>query len=119
VLVYVYLYNAQGITFKTWQKMIGPGVFYEYSVNRPIYREQGLVESFIRSKANKQQHAYLVIAIKKEHILSADADSSKDAINQPLIKVKEGELKINRLISFNYNGHEYVLNEAGTLIKKD
>src|SRR5579864_1277581 len=35
-LVYVYLYNAQGLQFKTWQGMLTPKVFYEYSVNRPI-----------------------------------------------------------------------------------
>src|SRR5579871_3644897 len=31
-IVYVYLYNAQGLILKTWQKMLNPAVFYEYSV---------------------------------------------------------------------------------------
>src|SRR5262249_5598798 len=37
IIVYVYLYNAQGMTFSTWQKMLSTSVFYEYSVNRPLY----------------------------------------------------------------------------------
>src|SRR5262245_4444723 len=40
VVVYVHIYNAQGIAFQTWQKMVSPSVFYEYSVNRPIYNEK-------------------------------------------------------------------------------
>ena len=39
-LVYVYLYNAQGIVMQTWQKMLNAAVLYEYSVNRPIYSDR-------------------------------------------------------------------------------
>lgn len=120
VLVYVYLYNAQGLLFRTWQKMLNPSVFYEYSVNRPIYAEQSHVESFIRSRKDKPQHAYLTIVVNKQDILSvAAADISKDAVGQTLIKIREGALHAEKLVSFNHNQHEYTLNEAGELVKKE
>lgn len=117
-LVYVYLFNAQGLALQTWQKMLNPAVFYEYSVNRPIYTEKSHVESFIRGKTNKAQHGYITIAIKKQDISKTEA-SSKDIIGNPLIKVKEGSLNFKRMFSFTHNGHDYILNEDGVLVKKE
>jgi hypothetical protein len=117
-LVYVYLYNTHGVSLQTWQKMLNPAVFYEYSINRPVYAEKSQVIAFIRSRANKVQHGYLTVAIKKEAVLAAGAEISKDALGHPLIKVKEGSLRPDRLISFTYNDHDFELNEEGELIKK-
>lgn len=118
-LVYVYLYNAQGMTIQTWQKMLRPKVFYEYSINRPIYAEKSQIDSFIRGKANKAQHGYLTIAVKKDDILKpTDSDKTKDAIGGQLIRVREGALHPDRLFTFTQGGNEYVLNEEGEIIKK-
>lgn len=117
VLIYVYLYNSQGILFPTWQKMVTAAVLYEYSVNRPIYADKALIEAYIRSKPNKVQHAYLSIAIKPSDIAPVN-EAMKDAIGGQLIKVREGSLLINKLVLFTHNGHEYILSEAGVLTKK-
>ncbi len=119
VCVYVYLYNAQGILFPSWQKMLHPSVFYEYSVNRPIYSEKPQVESFIRSKSNKMQHGYVVFAVKKDEIIQEGADIGKDTIGNKLIKVKEGALRANKFLSFTHNNIEYVINAEGELVKKE
>ena len=117
-LVYVYLYNTQGILLKTWMKMLNPKVFYEYSVNRPIYAEKSQIESFIRNKPNKSQHAYLTIVVKANDIVkTTEAEPLKDAIGNPLIKVKEGSLHVERLISFTYDKHDYKLCENGELVR--
>lgn len=116
-LVYVYLYNAHGINFNSWQNMVSPSVFYEYSVNRPIYAEKKDVENLLRLKKDKQQHAYLTIAVKKQNILSVP--SLQDASGNPLIKVKEGSLKFERVMSFTHAQHEYTVAAEGELIKKE
>ncbi len=116
VLIYVYLYNTHGLVLQTWQKMLNPAVFYEYSVNRPIYPDQTSIDSFIRTKSNNAQHGYLTVIINKSDILLTA--ENKDAIGNSIIKVKEGSLSPNKLVSFTHNNHEYVLNEDGELIKK-
>lgn len=119
VIVYVYLFNAQGITLQTWHKMVSPSVFYEHSVNRPIYTEKEHIESFINRKTNKVQHGYLTIVIKKQGILAADDGAElKDTYGNPIIKVHEGSLEFKRLISFTHNGLDYIVDEDGVLIKK-
>ncbi|TAK74116.1 MAG: hypothetical protein EPO11_07410, partial [Gammaproteobacteria bacterium] len=117
LLVYVYLYNAKGLTFPTWQKMVHPSVFYEYSVNRPIYRDKAHVESFIRSKANKAQHGYLTLIINKAEVIKDEA-ALQDTVGNPLIKVKDGSLRKEKFISFTHNGAEYVIDAEGELMKK-
>ncbi len=114
MVVYVYLFNVQGILLPTWQKMLTPSVFYEYSVNRPIYADKSQIEAFIRSKANKAQHAYVAVHAKKVDVSMAGA---KDAIGGDLVRVKEGGLKFTQFVSFHYAGHEYHLNALGELIK--
>ncbi len=116
-LVYVYLFNAHGIDLQTWIKMLHPSVYYEHSVNRPIYGAKEHVESVIRNKANRTQHGYIEVAVKKAMILKKDDAGLKDNIGNPLLKIKEGSLKPDRLISFYHNGHYYRMNEDGKLEK--
>lgn len=117
VVVYVYLYNAQGDNLKSWEKMLNPKVFYEYSINRPIYTEKSHVEAFIRGRPNKNQHAYLAVSIKSHDIIkNAEAEASKDIFGNPLIKIKEGSLRFNKLISLTHCERTFHLNEVGELI---
>lgn len=118
VLIYVHLYNAQGTNHKSWQSIITPRAFFDFSVNRPIYKEKAHVEAFVRAKTNKLQHGYLTVAVKVERISKATEVSLKDAMGHPLIKVKEGSLLAERLWSFCHNEQEYVLTEEGDLVKK-
>lgn len=115
-VVYIYLFNAQGSQLNAWQKMIGPKVFYEYSVNRPIYSEKAHVEEFIRSKISKVQHAYVSVHVKKQFLIPTS--EIKDSLGHPLIKVKEGALDINNMVALTHNEHDYVLNNQGILVKK-
>lgn len=117
-LVYVYLYNAQGMLLQSWQKLLKAGVFYEYSVNRPIYAEKTFVETFIRHKPNKAQHAFITVAVKKIEVISSTSEAVKDLLGSPIIKVKEGSLQLDNMIAFTHTEHEYQLNEEGELIKK-
>lgn len=115
VFIYVYLFNAQGLVFQTWKKMVNASVFYEYSVNRPIYGELAHVEANIRTKTNRQQHGFITLAVKKEFILPTEA---KDSNGNPVLKVKEGSLRFERFLSFTHNGHEYEFNSDGDLVRK-
>lgn len=119
MLVYVYLFNTQGLSLPTWQKLLHPSVFYEYSVNRPIYQDKNQIESFIRSRTNKVQHGYLTIAIKKDALLISSVGVAQDAIGNPLCKIKEGALKFERLLGFRHNDQDYTVKEDGKMVKKE
>lgn len=118
-LAYVYLYNAQGTVLRTWLTLLTPRVFYEYSVNRPIYSDKNHIESFIRSKANKQQHGYLTIRINQTDIVSLPDSAPKDVMGHPIVKIREGCLHFENLIVFTHNGQDYKLSPQGELVKKE
>lgn len=115
-LVYVYLFNAHGLTLRSWLRMLMPKVFYEYSVNRPIYLEKAYVEEFIRSKQNKAHHGYLTVILKKNDILQAE--STQDTQGHPVAKIREGSLQFEKLVEFTHNEHVYTVEADGTLTKK-
>lgn len=116
-LVYVYLFNAHGIDLPSWIKMLHPSVYYEHSVNRPIYAVKEHVEMVIRNKTNRIQHGYLEVAVKKTAIVQKGEDGLKDNLGNPLLKIREGSLRPERLISFWHNGYQYTLDENGKLEK--
>ncbi|HSW93793.1 MAG TPA: type IVB secretion system protein IcmQ [Gammaproteobacteria bacterium] len=117
VVVYVYLYNAQGTMLRTWLTLLTPKVFYEYSVNRPIYGQKNEIESLIRSKPNPQQHGYLTVKVSQKDMMALKAPASMDTIGNPLLKIREGSLRFENLVTFTHNGHDYVLNAEGELVK--
>ena len=118
ILVYIHLYNAQGAMVRTWQSMITPKAFFDFSVNRPIYTEKKDIEAFIRNKPNKAQHAYITIAMKKERVLPSPVEGGlKDPLGNTVIKVREGSLRHERMVSFTHNELIYVLSEEGNLVK--
>lgn len=117
VIIYVYLFNAQGATLNSWMNMLTPKLFYEYSVNRPAYSDKKAIESLIRSKANKNQHAYITVPIKKKDIHEME-EQKKDAIGNPVVKVREGAFVFDRMIAFTHNEMDYHLSETGVLVKK-
>ena len=114
-VVYVYLFNAQGLVLESWVKMLHPAVFYEYSVNRPIYLDKAHVKILISHKTTRSQHAYLSVAIKKTDILQGE---EKDAYGNTVIKVREGSLLAERMVSFTHNETDYVLNKDRLVVKK-
>ncbi len=118
-LLYVYLFNAHGMNIKSWKNMLLPKVFLEYSVNRPIYTEKKFIEMLLRSKNNIFQHAYFTIAVKRKDIIHSSVESSKDILGNPVVKVKEGSLRFDKLISFTHNKLEYEVTLEGELVKKN
>lgn len=116
-LIYIYLFNAHGIDVSSWLRMLHPSVYYDHSVNRPIYGAKEHVEAVIRSKTNRIQHGYLTMVVKKDHIIKQGEQAKKDNLGHPLLKIKEGALQADRLVSFTHNGMDYTLNEDGDLEK--
>lgn len=115
VAVYVHLFNSKGSVLKSWVSLLNPSVFYEYSVNRPIYTDKRAIESLLLSKKNKLQHAYLTIAVKSKDIIPfAESNASPTEI----AKVKEGTLHFEQLISFTHDNQDYYLDENNELVKK-
>lgn len=118
VQIYVYLYNTQGTILRSWAALLTPKVFYEHSVNRPIYTDRHAIETYIRSKSNKQQHAFITVSVNQEDILTQPDSAKHDTMGNPLIKVREGCLRFENFIVFTHNEHDYTMSPMGEFVKK-
>jgi intracellular multiplication protein IcmQ len=117
--VYVYLFNAQGSILKTWQKLLLPGALVEHSVNRPIYAEKEQIENVMRAKPNQTKLAYLEIMVNKDDILQlATGNAMKDQHGYPLLRLRQGALKVENIKNFVHNGKTYQIFD-GSLVASD
>jgi len=117
MLVYVYLFNAQGATLKNWENLLLPQALIDHSVNRPIYSGQQQIEKMLRTKQNKTQHAYLIVAIRKNCALQTEENKTlSDQYGFPLLRIKQGALEIDKIKKFVHNDHEYKVSDKGMLL---
>lgn len=117
MLVYVYLFNAQGAILKNWENLLLPKALIDHSVNRPIYVDRQDIEEMLRAKQNKTQHAYLIIAIKKQNVLQTEQNKElKDQYGFPLLRIKQGALDMAKIKKFIHNEHEYKVTDKGALV---
>jgi hypothetical protein len=120
-LVYVYLFNAQGLDLRSWHRMLTAQALYEHSINRPAYAEKTHIEALLRKKANLHQHAYLTVAVAPTEIqvlVAETTDIADDALTHGTARLKEGSLRTGQLVAFTHNGVEYSVTAAGELVKK-
>lgn len=111
-LVFVYLYNAQGILLPTWQKLLSAQTFYDHSVNRPIYGDEKEIQAFISTKPNPKQHGYLIFSVRREEV---QLSGTKDTLGAYLMKVKEGVLKFSGLKGFVNHQRRYQVSSNGEM----
>lgn len=107
--VFVYLFNAKGKVLARWEAMLSPRSLFEYSVNRPIYSERKHVETYIRSRSDSEEHAFLMMKVAQSDVLQdADSAEKRDSLGAPLLKLKEGALKEQGLVYFFHNSGCYI-----------
>lgn len=118
-VVFVHLFNAGGERVSRWCGLLTQKAVYEYSVNRPVYARKKHVELFIESKPPEDHHAYVSFKVAKENIIGGldVTNGNVDAIDQPLLKLKEGAISLNNLIELTYKGQAYEY-KAGKLVAK-
>jgi hypothetical protein len=115
--VFVYLFNAQGKSLVSWEKMLVESALFEHSVNRPIYGEREQIEKWLRFKKGSACDGYLEITIKQKDILSSGGAGYQDSLGLPLLRIRQGALKCKCVFGLFVNGIMYHLAEDGRLEK--
>jgi len=115
--VYVYLFNAQGSVLSSWGKLLARRALLDHSINRPIYTELNDIEELLRTKKELANHGYLEVIIKNEHILSdSKSFAFRDALDHPLLRLKQGALKSEKIVRFVLEEKCYQVTEEGHLL---
>lgn len=111
-LVYVYLFNVQGQSLRSWRAQLAPGVFKECGVHRPVYSDPSHIENVILRKSDKTQHAYVAVKVKKSDVQEG---AVKDELGYPLVRLKYGVLSSENIISLTTSESQYQFGCGGEL----
>lgn len=114
--VYVALYQSDGNNFTKWAQMLS--AISSLSISRPIYRYERDIKSCMRGMEKKLNHAYAIVSVKSEDILSDAGNPPKDRNSYELLMIKERAIQANNIISFLHLTGRYTF-ENGTLIHQE
>jgi hypothetical protein len=108
MLVYVYLFNANGRWLQRWMQMFSKKNLYEYGFNRPIYSSEKAVQSYINSREFQDEHAYIAVVVNKDDASEGQVHLT-DSLEQPLVKIKEAALLMDNISYFWHKEEKYSL----------
>jgi Dot/Icm secretion system protein IcmQ len=97
IKVYILLYQVDGNNLSIWQNMLKS--LTKYSVNRPIYTSEEHVQAVVRSKPDPIRHAYVIVAVKKDEVISSETQKL-DSQGHNLFILKEKAIDAKNIISF-------------------
>ncbi|MEN9916410.1 MAG: Dot/Icm secretion system protein [Pseudomonadota bacterium] len=104
--VYIALYQSQGSNMSKWQEVVVSLV--NYMMGRPIYRNETDVQAAIRLNDRNLNHAYAVVKVASEAILTGEL-ARTDREGRQLISLREAAIKLQNIIRLVHASGEYRL----------
>jgi len=116
IKIYISLYQSEGSNIKAWQRMLKS--LANYSISRPVYNDEEQVREIIRSKPERQRHAYAIVAIPQDGIIHLEKPTV-DKFNHELLTLKEGAVQLQNIIEFVHaNEKRYVFRDDKLILLK-
>lgn len=107
--VFVLLYQVDGANMQGWNRTIK--TLTDYSVTRPVYKEEDHAKEFIRSKvAAMERNGYAVINIKDGDI--DETTQQTDPFGHSLFILRQGAVKLENVVEFiHINKKRYAMGD--------
>jgi intracellular multiplication protein IcmQ len=104
--VFVGLYSSEGSNLQSWERILAN--LQNQVISRPIYANELDVQTFIKSKENKINEAYLSIFIQKDAILPLPPDKiPQDRLGKPVLTLKNKALQVENIQYFCHLFEKY------------
>jgi intracellular multiplication protein IcmQ len=104
--VYIALYQSQGSNMSKWQEVVVSLV--NYIMGRPIYPNETDVQAAIRLNDRNLNHAYAVVKVPSDAILSGEL-ARTDREGRQLISLREAAIQLKNIIRLVHATGEYKL----------
>lgn len=116
VEIFIYLYSSKGLDFNTWEHILVN--LPRQLVSRAIYANEQQVKTWIRSKLNPNNEAYLRVTVAERFILALPENKTPcDKLQQPLLTIRGYPLQDHYKGTFVHITGEYDY-ASGHLTKK-
>jgi intracellular multiplication protein IcmQ len=106
--VYIALYQSQGGNMNKWQEVVASLV--NYTMGRPIYYNEADVQAAIRLSDRNLNHAYVVVNVHSDAILSDTAELVRtDREGRKLIRLREAAIHLKNIVRLVHATGQYKL----------
>ncbi len=111
--VFILLYQADGANLPGWYRNLK--TLTEYSVTRPVYKDEEYAKELIRAKvAAQDRNGYAVVNIQEGDL--DEAGSQVDQFGHPLFILKQGAVKLENIVEFVHSNKRRYVMSGGDLI---
>jgi Dot/Icm secretion system protein IcmQ len=116
IKVYVSIYQSDPYNLVKWENTLKS--IREYSITRPIYRNEEHIREVIRSKRGSMNEGYVAIYMKQSDILPPPAAKvTEDKWGHELITLRSACLLASNIVEFVYGEKRYGFKEGKLLLK--
>ena len=115
--VFILLYHVDGSNLDDWYRSIK--TLTEYSVTRPVYKDEEIIKKVINSKSpHISRHGYVVVDVKNTDFYDANQLVIEEE-NRNLFTLKEKAVKLENIIEFVHgNKNHYVICKDKLVLNK-
>lgn len=97
--IFVSLYTSEGMKLNSWERLLTN--LPKQIISRAIYANEDDVMTWIRSKDNPTNEAYVSIYINQSDLLSLSAEKTpKDKLGKPLLTLKDKAISLDNINRF-------------------
>lgn len=117
VLLYISLYQQDGLDMKKWELQLKS--IECYLAGRPVYSQEEEVKKMLRLKLAQTSEAYIVITAKKSAIQNDSFHPKRlDRCGNTLVNIAAGTLTANDISEFVHQGRRYRFVDGKLILKK-
>lgn len=104
--VFIALYTADGSQLHSWERIVAN--LPRQIISRPVYAIEDDVKFLIKSKANKNNEAYVAIFVKESDMLQLSSDKIPiDKFGKELIALKDHAVHLENITRFVHISGNY------------
>lgn len=117
--VFVSVFQQDYNDLRSWERTLKS--ITDYSVTRPVYKEEGHIQEMIRGRPDPNKEGYIAVLVKKQDIVKGlPGKPATDKLGYELINIKEGGIKPAGIQRFVLSGRTYEFIEGSLkLIQTD
>lgn len=114
--IFIALYSFDGMNLLSWDRILMN--LPKQMVSRPIYANEEDVKTFIKTKENKNNEAYVSMYVNQSDILVLPPEKTPvDKLGKPLLTLKDKALSLDNINRFEHITGTYQFSQ-GRLVKK-
>ena len=116
IKVFISVYQTEHNNLGKWHQTLK--ALTEYSVSRPVYRDEEHVKQMIRAKENILREAYAVAYVKETDVIALPSGRvARDRWNNELLTLKPGAVRTTDIIEFAHAEKCYYFAEKELVLK--